>query len=106
MKLCLLPTYTEKSAFLMKSLFLLIEESVIALVEKEFSPAPKHMPCAINCLLHTHQHLQNCYNSLGFFSPKSVILSYSEISYSGFLFVFTPGSNLKLLLLFLQEMLY
>lgn len=35
--------------------------------QKGFFLAPKHMPYAINCLFHTHCHLQNCYKSLGYF---------------------------------------
>lgn len=51
-------------------------KSLIALVKKSFSSAPKHMPSAIHCLFRTHHHLQNCCNSLGFFFSQ---ISYFEI---------------------------
>lgn len=73
-------------------------KSLIALVKKSFSSAPKHMPSAIHCLFRTH-HLQNCCNSLGFFFfPDQLfwdilwILQFakflSEIPFSLFLFLF------------------
>lgn len=47
---CLVPTYRGKAAFQRNCLFLLLENSVIALVKKGFFPTSKQMPYAINSM--------------------------------------------------------
>lgn len=65
--------------------FLLAEKSLIALVKDRFSLAPKHMPSAFRCPLHTHSFAKLLQFFGIFFFSSSVMLRYF-VNFAAFIF--------------------